>query len=157
MIAKNAISLYGEAVLLTEHKAWSRALFLHQISMEECAKVEVLTASAASVLMGENVSFKDVAKVFTSHESKNNANAYFLEPSAKERQAGRLGRLKESIAAFELIQERFHKRSNTEKNAALYVDLVGEDSTRLWSVLGLETWSESARLREIPDHDRSQA
>ena len=44
----NAIALYREAVLLAENKAWSRALFLHQISMEECAKVDVLMGGATT-------------------------------------------------------------------------------------------------------------
>jgi AbiV family abortive infection protein len=123
----NAVALYREAVLLAENRAWSRALFLHQISMEECAKVEVLGASAATLLMGEKASFKHVADVFRSHEKKNRVNAYFLEPSAKEQSAGRSGRLKDAIAAFEVIQDRFHARSNLEKNAALYVDLQGEE------------------------------
>jgi AbiV len=44
-ILENAVALYREAVLLAEYQAWSRALFLHQISMEECAKVEVVGAN----------------------------------------------------------------------------------------------------------------
>jgi len=39
-VLENAASLYKEALTLMEAGALSRALFLHQISMEECAEVE---------------------------------------------------------------------------------------------------------------------
>jgi len=108
-------------------KAWSRALFLHQISMEECANVDVLMGGVTGLLMGHKVDFKKVADVFRKHERKNKVNAYFLEPSAAERAAQEASRTADSVAAFELIQEQFHERSNLEKNAALYVDLQDED------------------------------
>jgi AbiV family abortive infection protein len=41
-VFENATGLYKEALILTKVGALSRALFLHQISMEECAKVEIL-------------------------------------------------------------------------------------------------------------------
>ncbi len=121
-VLQNALDLYNEALLLTKAGALSRALFLHQISMEECAKVEILGANAVALLMGESVNFKKVAEGFRSHERKNKVNAYFLNPLPREQSAGKAGRIAESSAAFEIAQRHFHNRSNLEKNSALYVD-----------------------------------
>jgi AbiV family abortive infection protein len=122
-VFENAIALYKEALILTEAGALSRALFLHQISMEECAKVEILGTAATGLLMGEAVSVKALGEAFRSHERKNRVNAYFLDPSLKERSAQMDGRLTDAVTAFKLVQDRFHARSNLDKNAALYVDL----------------------------------
>ena len=41
----NAEALYSEATILANCQAWARALVLHQISSEECAKIEMLGAT----------------------------------------------------------------------------------------------------------------
>ncbi|MCE1968386.1 AbiV family abortive infection protein, partial [Enterobacter hormaechei] len=54
----NAEDLFREAAVLFACKAYSRALFLHQISMEECGKIEILGGWACSQLMGHEVNLK---------------------------------------------------------------------------------------------------
>ena len=49
---QNAEALYHEAAILYAHGAVSRALFLHQISMEECGKIEILGGWATSLVSG---------------------------------------------------------------------------------------------------------
>lgn len=39
---ENAEALFREASLLAQARCLSRALFLHQISLEECGKIEIL-------------------------------------------------------------------------------------------------------------------
>lgn len=124
LIFENAKQLYQEARLLRDVRAYSRSLFLHQISMEECAKIETIGVTVFSDLLGEKVEFKKVEDFFRSHARKNRTNAYFLEPSLRERKARKLGDLKAALEAFEKTQHEFHLRSNSDKNAALYVDVV---------------------------------
>lgn len=77
-VFENAVELYKEAVVLRDNGSTSRALFLHQISMEECAKIEVLGASAAGLFMGHKVDLDKMSEVFRSHARKNRVNAYFF-------------------------------------------------------------------------------
>src|SRR6266699_2724950 len=51
-VVQNAADLYHEASALHAVGALSRALFLHQISLEECAKIDMLGAWAVNVLTG---------------------------------------------------------------------------------------------------------
>jgi AbiV family abortive infection protein len=74
----NADALYREAKLLGASGALGRALFLHQISLEECAKIETLGAWATSLLAGYSVDEKKVVVGFASHARKNRTNAYML-------------------------------------------------------------------------------
>jgi AbiV family abortive infection protein len=87
----NAEALYLEAKLLGDVAAISRALFLHQISLEECAKIETIGAWATSLLAGIAVDEKQVLAGFASHSGKNGTNAYMLEATAKEKAAKELG------------------------------------------------------------------
>lgn len=119
---ENAEELFKEACLLKENGALSRVLFLHQISLEECAKVDILMGHAASLLTGNKVNVKKLSSVLRSHASKNRANAYFLPVPAKEEAAKRRGNFKGAIAVFSQIQAAFHSKSNAAKNASLYVD-----------------------------------
>jgi AbiV family abortive infection protein len=121
---ENAERLYHEATVLAAAKAYSRALFLHQISMEELAKVEALGSLASGLLMGMKVDLAAATKQFTHHKAKNYINAYMLPQSEKERAAIQAGDVRASIEAFKATQAAFHKESNDAKNAALYVDLV---------------------------------
>jgi len=119
----NAESLYQEAQLLHKSGHLSRALALHQISLEECAKIEMLGACATRILMGSHsVDFSKVWKSLSSHSQKNRTNAYFLDRSAEEDRAMRSGDVKAARAAFSKMQGEFHLTSNSAKNASLYVD-----------------------------------
>src|SRR5438105_4346093 len=97
---RNAEALYNEARLLSESGALSRALFLHQISLEECAKIEILGAWATSLLMGHTVDVAKLKRAFASHASKNRTNAYFLRGSEEELAANRSGDIDRSLEAF---------------------------------------------------------
>jgi AbiV family abortive infection protein len=119
---ENALELYQEATLLRSHGAFSRALFLHQVSMEECGKIEILGAGVTSLLAGRDIDVKKTVGATSRHKSKNYAIAYFLSPTEEEREARDLGDWKRALAAFTQRQTTFHVRSNTAKNASLYVD-----------------------------------
>lgn len=119
----NAEDLFNEAAILREAGCISRALFLHQISMEECGKVELVGGWAAGVLMGEARDFKDLRKALSSHQAKNTTNAYMLAPDEAERKAEESADWKAKMVAFNNAKREFHKRSNDAKNAALYVDI----------------------------------
>jgi len=45
----NAEELYAEADLLRRNGSMNRALFLHQISLEECGKIEIIGAWATQL------------------------------------------------------------------------------------------------------------
>ncbi len=119
---RNAEALYNEARLLAEARALSRALFLHQISLEECAKIEILGAWATSLSMGHTVDVAKLKRALASHASKNRTNAYFLQGSAEEEAAKSSGDIDRSIEEFKQLQHEFHVKANTAKNASLYVD-----------------------------------
>lgn len=118
----NAEALYSEATILANAEAWPRALFLHQISLEECAKIEMLAAAVTSLLLGYEVDLKKLGRAFSQHSSKNKTNAYFLPRNSGEKAAEEQGDLRAALQAFNELQESFHKESNTDKNGALYVD-----------------------------------
>lgn len=119
---ENAEELFKEACLLKKIGALSRVLFLHQISLEECAKIEILGAYATSLLMGNKVNLKKLRSVLLSHNRKNRTNAYFLPVSAEEEAARQRGDFKDAVTIFSQIQTEFHSKSNVAKNASLYVD-----------------------------------
>ena len=121
----NADALYREAKLLSAAGALGRALLLHQISLEECAKIETLGAWATSLLAGYSVDEKKVLAGFASHAKKNRTNAYMLEGSAEEQAAKERGDWKTAGEEFKRLQAEFHEKSNAAKNASLYVDFEG--------------------------------
>jgi AbiV family abortive infection protein len=121
-IFENAESLFNEARRLMANGFFIRALVLHQISLEECAKIEILGAWATSLLVGHQVDMKKLESVMASHARKNRSNAYFLELSEEEELALEAGDTEAAIKAFRELQEGFHRKANTAKNAALYVD-----------------------------------
>lgn len=121
---ENAEQLFFEAELLAKAGAVSRALFLHQISLEECSKIETLGAWAVSLLVGFEVDQKKVLAALARHASKNKSNAYMLEGSEAEKDAKSRGDFKAAMEAFKKTQAEFHEASNTAKNASLYVDWV---------------------------------
>ena len=121
----NAEALFGEAQLLAAHGATARALCLHQISIEECSKVEYLGAWAMSQLLDKEGDRAQIGKAFRSHAAKNKLNAFMLEASAEEISARERGDWDASSAAFKKTQDAFHQKSNRNKNDALYVDWTG--------------------------------
>lgn len=125
-VFENADRLFYEAGVLADVEAFPRAYLLHQISLEECGKIEILSAAVVSCLTGENVDVKSLAKVFRRHESKNKMNAYFLPRSEGEVLAEKNDDIAASMTAFKAVQEEFHKESNRLKNSSLYVDFDGE-------------------------------
>jgi AbiV family abortive infection protein len=125
-VFENAVELESEAKLLHAAGALSRALFLHQISLEECAKIDMIGAWATARLLGENVDPAKLARSFASHKAKNYTNAYMLPASSQEDAARSAKRWEDAQRAFKERQNAFHQDSNTAKNASLYVDMKGE-------------------------------
>ena len=122
---ENAERLYVEASILLRSKAYSRALFLHQISMEELAKVEALGGLASGLLMGMEIDLSKATKGLAQHKAKNHLNAYMLPRSEAELAAIESGDVQASLKAFNASQAAFHQQSNDAKNSALYVDFDG--------------------------------
>lgn len=117
----NAEKLYFEAELLAKAGATARALCLHQISLEECSKIEKMGAWATSLLSGIEVDQKKIIAAFRRHSSKNKSNAYMLEGPA-EKDAKARGDWETAREEFRKLQLEFHEASNDAKNASLYVD-----------------------------------
>jgi AbiV family abortive infection protein len=120
----NAERLFHEAEILAQHGAVARALCLHQISLEECSKVDNLGAWAVSHFVGIDVPQEKVLAAFRRHSAKNKSNAYMLEPSSAEREARTRGDWDAAMKAFRQAQDEFHAVSNQAKNASLYVDWI---------------------------------
>lgn len=118
----NAVSLYREASSLQKNGFLCRALFLHQISLEECAKIEILGIAVTSLLMGHEVDFAKIRKALLSHVHKNLMNADFLDVSSEEKAAMDRGDFEVASKIFSGMRDNFHIKSNTAKNASLYVD-----------------------------------
>jgi len=128
-VFQNAADLYHEASALHAIGALSRALFLHQISLEECAKIEMLGAWAASVLTGMETDVQKLTVAFASHRAKNYTNAYLLPVTNAESNARREKRWHDAMEAFRQQQAEFHLESNSAKNASLYVDVQNGNFT----------------------------
>lgn len=120
----NAERLFHEAELLAKGGAVARALCLHQISLEECSKVNNLGAWAVSLVLGFEVDQKKVLAAFGRHAAKNKSNAYMLKGSEAETDAKARGDWDAAMEAFRQTQNEFHETSNRAKNASLYVDWV---------------------------------
>ncbi|ABS66041.1 hypothetical protein Xaut_0790 [Xanthobacter versatilis] len=120
----NAERLFFEAELLAKAGAVARALCLHQISLEECSRVNNLGAWAVSLVLGFEVNQKKVLAAFGRHAAKNKSNAYMLKGSEAETNAKARGDWEAAMAAFRQTQDEFHETSNRAKNASLYVDWV---------------------------------
>jgi AbiV family abortive infection protein len=118
----NAEKLCFEAEILAKAGATARALCLHQISLEECSKIENMGAWAASLLSGLDVDQNKVLAAFRRHSIKNKSNAYMLEASKAEKDARARGDWEDAREEFKNLQTEFHEASNDAKNASLYVD-----------------------------------
>jgi AbiV family abortive infection protein len=125
-IFANAEALCREAKLLSAIGGLSRALFLHQISLEECAKIQTIGAWATSLLAGLPIDQKEVLAEFASHKEKNRTNAYMLQGSAEEYAARERGDWNGALEKFKKLQAEFHETSNDAKNASLYVDIEND-------------------------------
>jgi len=123
----NAEQLFQEAELLRERKHFARSAFLHQISMEECAKVDMIGEAATSLILGHAVKMKGLLKGMRDHKQKNFVNAYMSGVSEAEKAARENNDVKGSIEAFEKWQGEIHLFLNTAKNASMYVDFVDEE------------------------------
>lgn len=121
----NAEKLHFEAELLAKAGATARALCLHQISLEECSKIETMGAWATSLLSGLPVAQNKVLAAFRRHSSKNKSNAYMLDGSREEKDAKARGDWKTAQKEFKKHQAEFDEASNNAKNASLYVDWKG--------------------------------
>jgi AbiV family abortive infection protein len=119
---ENAEALFREAKILSAAGALCRALFLHQISLEECAKIETMGAWATGVLGSIPVDEKKVLAGLARHANKNRTNAYMLEGSGEETAAKERGDWEAAVGEFKKLQTEFHAKSNAAKNASLYVD-----------------------------------
>ena len=122
LIFTNAEALYDEAQLLGQAGHFARATVLHQISMEECSKIDTLGAASTSILLGHDVDEAELTKAFRNHKAKNHANAYFAATTDDEMSARARGDWKAAREAFRKFQDKFHAEVNTTKNAGLYVD-----------------------------------
>lgn len=122
LIFENAKALYNEAQLLGSNGAFARALTLHQISMEECSKVDMLCAAATSLLMGHAVDVDELTTKFRQHKVKNYNNAYMSVRTDAEQEATKRGDVARAIQIFKAQQADIHRWLNTNKNASLYVD-----------------------------------
>lgn len=120
----NAEQLFREARILGEAGATARALCLHQISLEECSKVDSLGAWATSLVLGFDVDQKKVLAALSRHASKNKLNAYMLDVSDAEQRTRADGDWNAASELFKATQEQFHASSNQAKNASLYVDWI---------------------------------
>jgi AbiV family abortive infection protein len=118
----NAERLYFEAELLAKVGATARALCLHQISLEECSKIESMGAWATALVSGIDVDQKGVLNALRQHASKNKTNAYMMEGSQAEKDAKANADWEAMHDEFKKFQKAFHETSNDAKNASLYVD-----------------------------------
>jgi AbiV family abortive infection protein len=122
----NAEDLFREGTALLACRAFSRALFLHQISLEECGKAEMLGWWATGHLMGTSVDLSNMRSRLARHKDKNFANAYMLPVSEAEQKAHDEYDWQAAHVAFKEEQAAFHQHSNDRKNASLYVDVVDD-------------------------------
>jgi AbiV family abortive infection protein len=123
---ENAEKLYQEAWLLGTNGAFARALTLHQISMEECSKVNMLGTAAMSLLLGHPVDLNKLAAKFRQHKIKNYNNAYISVTTDAEREARKSGDPERAIEIFKAQQATLHQWLNSNKNASLYVDYLDD-------------------------------
>jgi AbiV family abortive infection protein len=122
LILDNAEQLYNEAILLGERKAFARAVCLHQLSNEECAKTDFIGVWATSLVLGHEVDVRRITRALQNHKTKNHTNAYFLEPSEDELRAREQGDWTTALRLFRERQAGSHRTFNDQKNAALYVN-----------------------------------
>jgi AbiV family abortive infection protein len=155
----NAEKLFEEASLLREHKHFSRSIFLHQIAMEECAKVDMIGAAATALTFGHPIDFARFERAFRDHRAKNFTNAYMSEASEAEKAGRAANDPKAASAAFRASQREIHGFLNAAKNSSMYVDfkkgkfvapedVVGEEEVLL--IAGLSSYFMSITAPRLP-------
>lgn len=135
----NAEALYKEAELLGTAGHFARATVLHQISMEECSKIDTLGAAATSLLVGMEVDEDRLSRAFRNHKAKNHANAYLAAIPEEEKAAMVRGDWETAHKAFKEFQKKFHEDVNATKNAGLYVDFENGQFTAPTDVINEQT------------------
>jgi AbiV family abortive infection protein len=115
LIFENAKTLYNEAQLLGTNGAFARALTLHEISTEECSKVDMLCAAAISLLMGHSLDLNELATRFRQHKVKNYNNAYMSVTTDAEQEARKRADVARAIQIFKTHQADIHRWLNTKK------------------------------------------
>jgi AbiV family abortive infection protein len=134
----NAEQLFQEASLLREHKHFSRSLFLYQIAMEECAKVDMIGVAATVLTLGHPIDLDGLTRAFRDHKAKNFSNAYMSTASEAEVAARKANDSKAAGEAFRNSQREIHGFLNTAKNASMYVDFKDEKFVSPNEVVGEE-------------------
>lgn len=129
LIFENATHLFQEASILADANHWTRSVFLHQISIEECAKIQMIGEYVTAVMSGENVDMNKWLRSFRSHQHKNNTNAYMATPTEEEKIARRSSDSEMAIKVFKKFQKHFHQEVNGIKNSSLYVDFSNGNFT----------------------------
>jgi AbiV family abortive infection protein len=147
----NAERLYFEAEILAKAGATARALCLHQISLEECLKVESMGAWATSLLSGLGVDQSKVLAAFRRHSSKNKSNAYMLEGSQAEKDAKERDDWKTALEEFKKLQTEFHQASNDAKNSSLYVDWKDGEFVLPSEQISSEMLAEIEAIKDLRD------
>ena len=146
---KNATALHDEAIILSENGRNERAIFLHQISLEECAKFEMIGHLATAVLAGLPYDLKEFEKKIRSHKLKNHTNAYAFPASSEEMEARLEKRYPDSIEIFKAFRERYHQHRNDQKNNSLYVNFL---DTKYFEPADFITKDSVKNLREQNSH-----
>lgn len=149
LIFENAEALFKEATTLAAAGATSRGLFLHQISLEECAKIDLIGPWATCLLAGIPTTDNNWLAAMRQHAIKNLTNAYMLEGSAEEQDAKQRGDWDVARAAFEKLQSEFHAKSNAAKNASLYVDFADGKFVSPVDRISTEMLTETAARNEM--------
>lgn len=142
----NAVELFNDAVFLAVRNSTCRAYFFHQISLEECGKIEIIGVVTTNYLMGVETDRKYLKKQLSNHKAKNNANAYFLEESEEETIANAQNSFTNSYNAFEKAKNEFHTQSNNRKNASIYVDYIDNNFISPSEQISKEMLVEIAKL-----------
>jgi AbiV family abortive infection protein len=86
----NAEKLNLEAELLVRAGSTARALCLHQISLEECSKIENMGAWATSLLLGFEVDQNKILAAFRRHSLGSHTYVPAWGISARSRTAARV-------------------------------------------------------------------
>lgn len=121
---ENAEQLYKEAEILGTGRAFCRAVCLHQISIEECSKIDMLAATAMSMLMGYPIDLAKLAQSMRNHKVKNFYVGHFSVCTPAEQEAQDKGDHEAALKIFGEQQKAIHESLNTHKNESLYVDFV---------------------------------
>ena len=143
LLFDNAEALFNEAEVLGMQGHFARALCLHQVSMEECSKIDLLGKAVVSVVLGLPVDLEKLTKLMAQHKVKNFNNAYFIGATDAEREARKSGEWDKARELFRAQQAAFHREVNDNKNASLYVDYVNgrfvAPSERISETLAVQT------------------